>query len=133
MRFLVVFLVSALLPGMAIAQSYKANEFYETCRDTASSQLLCIGYMKGVVDGVRGHVTYKYLMARGPLPINSKEEAASHLVEMQRQFPFCPPKSGTIELYKDIVVTKLERSPELRDLSAAYVIIDTLSKTFPCN
>lgn len=126
MRFLAAFFVSTLLPNLATAESYSGNSFYETCLGTPSSHLLCVGYLKGVIDGVRGYLIYK------DLPYNSKQELESALVQVEKGYPFCTPKSGTINQYVEIVVTRLERIPEERHLPASFLIIETLSEAFPC-
>lgn len=130
MRFLIATFAFMLFPGASIAQSFNGNSYYETCRGTASTQLLCIGYTKGVLDGVRGYLIFRDFATRGPY--DSKQESEAATVRINQQVPFCTPAGGTIEQFTDIVVNRLEKSPEVRHLPASLLIIDTLSRTFPC-
>ena len=45
---------------------------------------------------------------------------------------FCPPPNATVGQYKSIVGKYLNANPERRHLSAARLVIEALSSTYPC-
>lgn len=84
---------------------YNGNDLLELCRGPAAGQ--CSGYVAGVADAITGGRGLK-----GWTP--------------------CMPHAVTIGQARDVAVRFLEMNPEIRHVTAAYLVARALDEAFPC-
>ena len=98
-------------------------EYCEAAGDEAK-QGFCVGYVVGVVEGMRWGAAVPLLRTEGPGP---------HLDSMVNTIlSFCLPDGATWGQYRDVIVRYLRENPQSRHASARLLGQLALVESFPC-
>jgi hypothetical protein len=111
LRLLAVFVTFTMPQAVRAApveQFYTGHKLFSYCTGTEELQLVCSGYVSGVLDTL---AIYRNLLKRGIV---------------------CLPGSVTMGEAKDVVVNWLRAHPEERQFTAAGSVTAALQETFPC-
>ena len=107
---MLLLLVSVSTDGQHRVSTTTGNSLLETCSSVGKAdELFCLGYIGGVadVDGLEG----------------------ATFPERQRS---CVPDNVSNGQLMDVVVKYLKEHPEERHMLAAILIVEALTKAFPC-
>jgi Rap1a immunity proteins len=104
LRLLAVF-VACIMPQALLADAYlNGNTLYAKCTGTADDQLVCLGYVMGVADGMSSN----------------------------NQKVICVPHTVTNFQVRDVAAKFLRDHPEWRHFLAADLVTQALKNAFPC-
>jgi Rap1a immunity proteins len=111
---LLVLLSSSPLRAQHTQLNTTGNAFYELCKSQSTFYMGCIYYVIGYADGLN--------LANGALAESGQPKL------------FCMPSTGIIPGVQmvDMIVSYLQRNPELGTKNTAALIIDAFKEAFPC-
>jgi hypothetical protein len=126
MRAFSLICILAIFPGFCYAQNLSGNELLETCeaQDDLARFGFCIGYISGVIEGMKWGVAAPLLMS-GQTAQEADKTGGMFL-------GFCSPEGGTLGQYKDVVVLYLRNNPAERHNTARTQVQSALSEVYPC-
>ena len=120
-------LAFAALPSVAqVGANLTGNEIYEACNsaDDLAKQGFCVGYIDGVVEGMRWGAA---------VPLIRAGTAKGEVDSLASMFlGFCIPEGATLGQYRDVMVGYLRRNPQDRHNSARLLMQLALSEAFRC-
>ena len=107
--FVVAQAVTPQAPAAATGTS--GNQLFDWCghRDGGPLDVLCLGYINGVMDGI------------------GVTEAAHNTTHF-----YCVPQGVTNNQSRDVVIAYLRDHPNLRHLAAYVLVLQSLRVAFPC-
>jgi hypothetical protein len=111
---LLVLLSSSPLRAQHTQLNTTGNAFYELCKSQSTFYMGCIYYVIGYADGLN--------LANGVLAESGQPKL------------FCMPSTGIITGMQmvDMIMSYLQRNPELGTKNTAALIIDAFKEAFPC-
>jgi hypothetical protein len=114
-------LVSLTICGKAVAQPTTGQQIQSKCKELVNekmSQVFDAGFCGGFIDGVIDSQTM---------------EEANDKTQNRRQTPrFCLPQEGTNGQYVQVFFKYLGDHPEELHRPAAFLLVESLVKAFPC-
>lgn len=140
--------ISMLLLSQPTWAELSGNELLDTCSsydsdnpiNDVSKSIMCISYIRGVLDGQRsgffaGYLNGRLIDGRNTTTSEVAIEEAYKLKELRQDAGFCEYGSQTIEQYARIIVKYLKDHPDGLHFHASTQVDQALSEAFPlpCN
>lgn len=121
-----IIILTALFAGAANAQNMTGNELLSTCEQTESDAKFgyCLGYVSGVVEGMKWGLAVPLLMAGEST--SEVEKTTGDLLG------FCVPQEATLGQMRDVIVLYLRNNPAERHGSARIHAQLALAEAYPC-